>query len=312
MFKSYRHVIGIATGLAVALSVSGCGGGSDPLESGGGNEADGTSKVITVGSANFPESVLLAEMYAAALENAGVETEKQLSIGAREIYVGAVQDGSIDLVPEYSGALLTFLDPGDVDPEVNTSEEVYSALQKVLPQDLELLEQSEAQDKGSLAVTQETAEEYNLESIADLAAVDDQLVIGAGPEFAERYWGLPGLKQVYDLEFKNFRPLDAGGPLVKGALLDGSIDVANIFSTDSAITENDLVVLEDPKSLSIAQNIVPLIRADQNNETVTKTLNEVAAALTTENLTEALARVQVGKENPTTVAEEFLAEQGIS
>jgi osmoprotectant transport system substrate-binding protein len=311
MFQSCKKALGIAAGLAVALTATACGGGSDAFGSGG-KQGEGSSEVVTVGSANFPESVLLAEIYAAALENAGVETEKHLSIGAREIYVGAVQDGSIDLVPEYSGALLTFLDPENTDPSVNTSDEVYSALQEAMPEDLEVLEQSEAEDKGSLVVTQETAEKYDLESIADLAATDSELVIGAGPEFAERYWGLPGLKEVYGLQMENFRSLDSGGPLVKGALLDGSIDVANIFSTDSAIIEHDLAVLEDPENLSIAQNVVPLIRASQNSDTVTEALNAVSAALTTENLTEALARVQVDKENPAQVAEDFLAEQGLT
>jgi osmoprotectant transport system substrate-binding protein len=224
----------------------------------------------------------------------------------------AFEDGDIDLLPEYNGALLAYLVAPDLVPEdVTSPDEVYDALQSELPEGSETLPQSEAEDKDTLTVSQETAEKYDLQSIADLKPVADQLVVGAGPEFRERFQGLVGLKQVYGLEFEEFKPLDPGGPLTVGALEDGTIDVANIFSTDSAIEVNDWVVLEDPENLYLSQNILPLIQSDAVTPEVEEALNGVSEALTTQNLTEALARVQVDKEDPVTVAEDFLEEHGL-
>ncbi|MCA0145308.1 ABC transporter substrate-binding protein [Blastococcus sp. LR1] len=309
MSRSHSAGATFAAVTALALALTGCGADSDPLDDSGSD--GGSSSSIAIGSANFPESELLAEIYAQALEAEGLEVERSFNIGARELYLQALQDGSIDLLPEYNGALLSALTEGGAPEGVSSPDDVYEALQDVLPEGTEVLEQSDAEDKDTLTVTQETADEYGLETIADLVPVADQLVIGAGPEWAERYQGLPGLKEVYGLEFKEFRPLDAGGPLTIGALLDGTIDVGNVFSTDSAIKVNDLVVLEDPEELYLAENILPLIRSEKVDETVTEALNAVSAALTTENLTEYLARIQVDKEDTATVAEAFLSDTGL-
>lgn len=302
----------LALAAAGVLALSACGGGDDesgddPFSSGGG-DAD----TIVVGSANFPENELLMEMYAQALENAGVEVETSPNIGAREIYMEAFEAGDIDLLPEYNGALLAYLTaPEPIDEELTDPDEVYEALQDVLPEGSETLPQSEAEDKDTLTVTSETAEEYDLDSIDDLQPVADQLVVGAGPEFRERFQGLVGLQEVYGLEFKEFKPLDPGGPLTIEALKNGDVDVANIFSTDSSIEVNDWVVLDDPENLYLSQNIVPLINSDKVTPEVEEALNAVSEALTTENLTAALARVQVDKEDPRTVAQEFLEENGV-
>jgi osmoprotectant transport system substrate-binding protein len=299
-----------ALAVLAALALSACGGGDsseDPF-----SEGEGGGDTIVVGSANFPENELLMQMYAQALEAKDISVDTQPNIGAREVYMKAFEDGDIDLLPEYNGALLAYLVAPDLVPEdVTSPDEVYDALQSELPEGSETLPQSEAEDKDTLTVSQETAEKYDLQSIADLKPVADQLVVGAGPEFRERFQGLVGLKQVYGLEFEEFKPLDPGGPLTVGALEDGTIDVANIFSTDSAIEVNDWVVLEDPENLYLSQNILPLIQSDAVTPEVEEALNGVSEALTTQNLTEALARVQVDKEDPVTVAEDFLEEHGL-
>lgn len=297
----------LAGALLTASALTACGSDDgDPLSSGG-SEAGS----IVVGSANFPESELLMQMYAQALEANGVEVETKPNIGAREVYMKAFTDGDITLLPEYNGALLSYLAGGEVPEGVTSPDDVYDALQEVLPEGSETLPQSDAEDKDTLTVTQETAEEYDLASIADLAPVADELVVGAGAEWRERYQGLVGLEDLYGIEFREFKPLDSGGPLTVEALEKGDIDVANIFSTDSNISTYDWVVLEDPKNLYLAENIVPLIQSDQVTDAVTEALNGVSEALTTENLTAALARVQVDKEDPATVAEDFLAEAGL-
>ena len=306
-----RPLLSIGAAVASLALLAGCGGG-------GGDDAfqeeESDAGTIVIGSANFPENVLLMNMYAAALEDAGVEVETKPEIGAREVYMQALDDGSIDLLPEYNGALLAFLAGGqdqEVPRDVTSPDAVYDALQDVLPEGTETLPQSEAEDKDTLTVTQETAEEYDLTSIADLEPVADQLIVGAGPEFRDRFQGLVGLEEVYGLTFKEFKPLDVGGPLTVNSLKDGSIDVGNIFSTDSSIETEGFVVLEDPENLYTSQNILPLIRSDKLSPEVEDALNAVSEALTTDNLTEALARVQVDKDDPATVAQEFLVDNGV-
>jgi len=312
MFRRKRTsaLLSIAA-VAAAFTLAACGSdddsGSDPLSSGGGGDKD----TIVIGSANFPESELLMQMYAQTLEAAGVEVETKPNIGAREIYMKAFESGDIDLLPEYNGALLSYLSPDGVPEGTTSPEDVYAALQDVLPEGSETLPQSAAEDKDTLTVTQETADEYGLSTIEDLQPVADQLVVGAGPEWRERYQGLVGLKELYDVEFKEFKPLDAGGPLTVAALKDGTIDVGNVFSTDSAISTNGWVVLGDPKNLYTSQNIVPLIQSDAVTPEVTDALNALSEALTTENLTAALAKVQVDKQDPVTVAGDFLKENGL-
>ena len=295
------------------LALSACGGGDDPLADGdgGGGDDGGDSSSVVVGSANFPESELLAEMYAQALEAAGVTVERQFNIGARELYLRALEDGSIDLLPEYNGALLSNLSPDGAPEDVTSPEEVYDAMVEVLPDGIIALEQAEAEDKDTLTVTQETATEFDLSTIEDLAPVAGELRVAAGPEFAERFQGIVGLEEVYGITFAEFVPLDPGGPLTLEALLSGQVEVANIFSTDSAIETEDLVVLEDTQNLFLAENIVPIIREEVSNDTIEEALNAVSAVLTTENLTAALAQVTVDKMSSADVAEQFLTDNGL-
>jgi osmoprotectant transport system substrate-binding protein len=302
-----RRIGALATILAAALSLSACGG--DPTASGGSGSGSGSggSSTITVGSANFPENELLAEMYSQSLEAKGVKVNRKFNIGARELYLKALKDGSIDMIPEYNGALLAALSPGGTVPNnVSTPDEVLKALQKVLPKGTETLTQSAAEDKDTLTVTSQTADKYHLKTIDDLKPVASKLVLGAGPEFAKRYQGIVGLKKVYGLTFKEFKPLDPGGPLTKAALKKGDIQVANIFSTDSTIQTDKLVVLDDTKNLFLAQNVVPIVRSSKVNADVKSALDAVSKALTTEDLTKYLAEVAVDKKDPQTVAKEFL------
>jgi len=293
--------------VAVLLPLSACGG--DPTST---TASSGDSSTITVGSANFPENELLAEMYAQALEAQDVKVTRKFNIGARELYLKALEDGSIDLLPEYNGALLAALSPkGEVPQSVSTPDEVYDALQKVLPKGTQTLPQSAAEDKDTLTVTKETASKYDLKTIGDLKPVAGQMSLAAGPEFDKRYQGVVGLEKVYGVKFKEFKALDAGGPLTKAALEKGDVQVANIFSTDSAIETENLVVLEDTKNLFLAQNILPLITKSKVNSTVEDALNKVSEALTTEDLTKYLAKVQVDKQDPATVAKEYLSDKNL-
>lgn len=308
MSRRTRLTAHLLAAFAVAGTLTACGGG-DPLDSGSGSEGGGDT--IVIGSANFPESELLMQMYAQALEAEGVEVETKPNIGSREVYMEAFKSGDIDLLPEYNGGLLSYLTEGNLPEGVSAPDDVYNALQDVLPEGSQTLPQSAAEDKDSLTVTKETAEKYSLTSIEDLAPVAKDLTLGASPEFKKRAQGVPGLEKVYGVTFKKLTPTDPGGPLTIAALKKGDVDVANVFTTDSAIPSNDWVVLEDPENLFLAQNIVPLIRSEVLTDDAEAALNAVSDALTTDNLTDALAKVQVDKADPATVAEEFLADNGI-
>ena len=287
--------------LVGTLALSACGGGGDPLTQDDPPASGAGGDALIVGSANFPENVLLAEIYAAALSDAGVPVTTQLNIGNREAYMAGLEDGSIHLIPEYTGNLTLYLNES---AEATESDAVYAELQEALPDNLTVLDMAQAQDKDSVVVTAETAAEFDLVSIGDLKPHAPNMVLGGPPEWRDRFTGVPGLQEVYGLEFSSFKPLDAGSTLTVEALNGGQIDAGNIFTTDPAIAENNFVILEDPESLFAAQNVVPLISTDRVTPEVEQALNEVSAGLTTENLTDMM--VKVGDTEPAVVAREFV------
>ncbi|ARU92814.1 ABC transporter substrate-binding protein [Tatumella citrea] len=238
------------------------------------------SKVI-IGSADFPESQLLGTIYAGALKAKNIPVDTKLNIGSREVYIPALRDGSINVIPEYSGALLSYLDAKN---DAHSSDEVAKALAAKLPEGLKMLNISPAEDRDVLAVTQKTAEKYHLKSISDLKPIAGQLVLGGPAEWKTRHEGLPGLQEVYQLKFKDFKVLDVGGPLTLSALKNNQIQAADILSTSPDIKKNHLVVLEDPNHLFAAQNVVPIVATAAVDSAAEATLNEVSAKLTTDDL----------------------------
>ena len=268
--------------ILLAFFLSGCGS-ANPL---GGGPISGDLKSITVGSADFPESKIIAEIYAQALEANGFQIRRQFGIGSRETYVPAVQDHSIDLIPEYTGNLLQYF---DAEATATTPDEVLIALFKALPGDLSILYPSPAEDKDTLAVTAETAQRWNLKTVADLAAHSAQVKVGAPSEFQTRQTGLVGLKSRYGLDIApvNFVAIsDGGGPATVQALNSGAVTAANIFSTSPAISQHHLVPLGDPANVFLAANVVPLVASQKMSNELKTVLDAVSAKLTTEALIE--------------------------
>jgi osmoprotectant transport system substrate-binding protein len=265
--------------------------------------ATARSGSITIGSADFSESQLVATIYSQALQDAGVDVTERLNIGTREVYIAAVQDGSIDLVPDYAGSLLKHL---NADSESATTEEVLAELETALPEDLVMGEASDAQNKGVIVVRSETADEFDLSSVADLAEYNDQFSLGTNPEYMERWTGAIGMEELYGVKFADNAMLDAGGPLTMSAITSGQVDVAYLFSTDPGITANDLVVLEDEKAVFGTENILPILRSDVASDAVLEVLNAVSAALTTEHLIEMNTEAATGKAL-SDIASEWLA-----
>lgn len=291
---------GSASSPSASGSASGSAAGSSSAPAGG---------PIVIGSANFLEAELLAQVYAAALKAKGVDVSTHLDIGSREVYLKAMQEGSINLLPEYTGGLLAYYDK---DSKATSPEDVYNALTKVLPDSLTVLDRSPATDQDSITVTKATADRYHLSSIGDLAPVADQMTLGGSSEFQTRPYGPQGLKDVYGVVFKNFKVLgDSGGPLTVKALKTGLVQATDIFTTNPAIAENDFVVLKDTKNMFQAQNVVPLIAKSVATPTVTDALNAVSAKLTTEALTQMQKVVQDTKADPADVAAKWVSDNGL-
>lgn len=291
-------------GLPLVVLLSACGG-SDPFEEEGGGGGEGGTVVI--GSADFPESTLLAELYGRAMAAEGVDVEYQLNIGSREVYYSQIESGNLSVFPEYNGATLAYLDD---DAPSTDPEETNRLVEEALPEGLEILDSSSAENKDSVSVTREVADEYGLTTLADLAEVAEDLVLGGPPEFETRQQGVVGLESVYGVEFGEFRSLEVA--LLTQALLDGDIQAANLFTTDPQIAVEDFVVLEDPENLFGSQNITPLISSDQVDDTARAALNAVSQALTTQELTQLNERVIIQNENAADVAQEWLEEQGLA
>lgn len=297
-----RSMIGAS--LLAMSALAGCGGSSDPLSGDSSGSTGSSGDTIIVGSADFAESQLIATIYSHALANAGVTVEEKLGIGAREVYIEALNDGSIDLVPEYSGTLLSYYDESAAP---STADEVITQLGELLPDGLAVLEASEATDGDTVTVTKAFAEEHGITKISDLSGLSEEMTFGGPAEIKTRYMGLVGLEELYGLTFKDCLVLDAGGPLTLAALTGGQIQAGDMFSSDPAIEDNDLIALEDDKALFGFQQVLPLGRADKLTDTVTEVLNKISAALTTEGLMDLNRRSNNG-DDFADIADDWIAE----
>ena len=296
--------VAVAAGLALAAcGSSGSSSSSNPLTP---TASQGT---VVVGSANFPENELLAQIYSTALAAKGVKVTNKFNIGAREVYYPQVKSGAITIIPEYNGALLST--SVDTSSTAATTAEVDAALQSKLPSSMEILIPSAAQDKDSVTVTQAFAKKHHLVSISDLTPVAKTMVIGGPPEFKTRTDGLVGLKKNYGLTFKSFDPLDESGPITLAALTDGKVQAADVFTTTPQIITDHLVALADPKFNFAAQNVVPLVYKKGVTPTVVSTLNAISAKLTTAALLQMDKAVILDHADYSTVATGWLKAEGL-
>ncbi|MER7840613.1 ABC transporter substrate-binding protein [Streptomyces sp. NPDC096040] len=308
--RTHRGAAAVALAATTAL-LAGCSSSgdskSDPL-----SDSKASGDTVVVGSNNFAESTLIADIYGEALKAKGVKVTYKPNIGSRETTYGLLKNGSISVLPEYNGALLAYLDPKAAP---KTVEETTSAIEAKLDSKLTLLDPADAQDKDTVTVNAATAAKYNLtekSSIADLKSIAKDLVIGASPEFQTRQQGLVGLKSVYGLEFKSFKALDAGGALTEAALTKNAVQAGDIFSTDPTISKEKFVVLQDPKNLFGFENVQPLVYKSALNQTATDALNAVSAKLDTATLLDLDTQVQSDNKDPLDVAQAWLKKAGLS
>jgi osmoprotectant transport system substrate-binding protein len=299
---------GSATSAAGAATTA---SGSATSAAGGG----AVNASLTVGSANFPENVLLAEIYAQALEAKGAKISRKLNIGNRETYYKAISGGELDLMPEYTNSLLSFVerqkDPNAVPKAKNVTEQV-AELKANLPSNLTVLTPSTAEDKDVIVCNKETEDKYSFKTLSDLAAKSGEITLGGPPEFATRSpFGIPGFKQLYNATFKSFTPLEIGPPLID-ALKSNAVNCGNLFSTMSGITTNNFTALDDDKTIVPNEAVLPLIAAAKADPSVTAVLDAISAKLDTEGLKKMMVEIEVDKKAEADVAKEWLSQNGFT
>jgi osmoprotectant transport system substrate-binding protein len=296
-----------------ALLLTACGGNNNPLaESSAQPSATASSSAsgeIVVGSADFTESKILAEIYSQALKAKGVQSSTKLGIGSREIYIKALQDKSISVVPEYTGNLLLNF---DANATATTTEEVDEALPKALPSGLKVLKSSAAVDQDVYVVTKDYSAANGITSLDDLKKIASGATLGGPPELEKRAYGPVGLEKIYGAKFQAYKPYAKYPPKISD-LDSNKIQVATFFTTDAVISEKGYVQLKDPQSMILPQNVIPLVREEvASNSTATSALNGVQAVLTTEDLVALNRKVDSERQDPDQVAAEWLTSKGLA
>jgi len=286
----------------LAVVVSACARGSPS-----GQGADALQDdAITVGSFDFSESEVLAELYSQALESKGYRVVRALNLGPREFVEPALERGLIEFVPEYLGTVLGFL-TGPAGPDATSDVQATHErlVREFATRGISVMASAPAQDTNGIAVTRATAVRFDLKTVSDLAPVAGNLVFGGPPECPERPLCLPGLMETYGLDFERFTPLDASGPLTIAALASGQVDVALVFTTDGSIDAQDLVLLDDDRGLQPADNVTPVARHEvlgTHGPGFASLVDTVSALLTTEDLRALNGEVRLARRTPHEVA----------
>ncbi|HEX7276569.1 MAG TPA: ABC transporter substrate-binding protein [Acidimicrobiales bacterium] len=303
MIKSRTRLLAV-TLVALALVASACGDDDDT----DGEVPAQPKGSVTFGAFNFPESAILSHIYAGALRHDGFTTNVRANLGSREVVAPALEKGDIDAYLGYAATDLEFFNnaAGQATPDAEETADKLNAV--IEPKGLLALEPSPAVDQNAFGVTQATADKYQLTKLSDLEAVAGELRLGGPPECPTRPFCAKGLEDKYGIKFKEFKAIDAGGPLTKAALRNGDIEVGLLFTSDA----KGFVVLEDDKQLQNADAVVPIVKADKVLEAARTIMNDVSAKLTSDELSEMNERVNVGKEDPDVVAGTWLSEHGYS
>jgi osmoprotectant transport system substrate-binding protein len=303
MFTARKKRVAALTAAVVgaALALAGCSSGN-PLDNTT-TAASGSGGPIVIGSQAYYSNTIIAEIYAQALEGKGYKVTRQFNIGQRDAYMPSIKSGAISLFPEYTGNLLQYFNPKATE---TASDDVYAALKKALPSNLEVLDQSTATDQDSYTVTKAFADKWGLKTIADLSKVTVPLTLGGNAELADRPYGPNGLKSVYGISI-GFK---ATGDTTEQDLVAGNVNVADIYTADPTIKTDDLVSLEDTKGLILASNVVPLVNKDIASK-ISSTINAVSAKLTPSGLISLNVESTVDKQSPAQIAKKWLADNDL-
>jgi osmoprotectant transport system substrate-binding protein len=268
--------------------------------------AAASGPAITIGSTNFPEQVIVANLYKDVLSHAGAKVTLRTDLGTREAVEPALAAGQLDLYPDYAGTLLIFLNANAGQAATQTSTAVPALKSLLGPKGATVLTPAPAIDTNVFAVTKATQSRYNLTTLSSLKPVASQLILGGPPECPTRPTCELGLQSTYGLHFKSFTSLDEAGPITVSALKSGEVQVAELFSSDGSIVSNGFVQLTDDKHLQPADYLIPVIRKSVDTPTVAAALDAMSAKLTTDQLSELNIKVSVDHDDPGTVAQQWL------
>lgn len=297
--------------VAASVVMTACGGAGT-----GGASPSAAKPEVIVGSTNFYEQITLGELYSQILEGNGYKVTRKFNLGNREIVYPAVKSGQVQIVAEYLATLLAFVDKdGKIAKPSTDKTQTADGLKKAIDADgLTVLAPADATDQNGFVVTKDTATTKNLKKLSDLTPVAKDMVLGGPAECPQRPFCAIGLKSVYGLTFKDFKPLDAGGPLTVAALEGKQVDVGLLFTSDPSIVARNFVLLDDDKHLQLADNIAPVVRKDllsKDDGTITKLLNSISAKLTQAELNDMNKQVAVDKADSKVVAAAWLKKQGL-
>jgi osmoprotectant transport system substrate-binding protein len=302
--RARKALTGLAVATVTVIGLAGCAS-SNPLDSGSSAGAGGgDGDTIVVGSQAYYSNEIIAEIYAQALEGDGIAVDRKFNIGQRDAYIPLLEDGTVTLFPEYTGNLLQFFDK---ETTARTADEVYAALPDALPEGLEVLDQSTATDGDSYTVTKAFADKYNLKTIADLKNVTEPLTLGGNAELEQRPYGPEGLKTTYGVDVA----FSATGDTTVDDLVAGTVNIANVYTSEPRIQTDDLVVLEDPDGLFLASNVVPVVNTKAADK-VKDVINKVSAKLTPEGLVALNVESTVDQKSAADIAKKWLADNGLS
>jgi len=316
------RMLALGASLLVLLSACTTGGGS-PTPGATTTPAPPTATpttgpppTIRIGSAGFYEAQLMGEMYAQVLEANGYTVERKLGLGPRTIVQQSIQSGAVDLVPEYIGSALKHLNQGKGEASGDPTATAAKLQEYLTPLGITRLGFTPGQDQNGFAVRPETADQFGLRTMSDLAAVSADLVLGAPPECETNPVCLPALMSVYGIEFKDYKKLDACSSDGITALVNKAIDVYEVCTTQPGISQFGLVLLEDDKHVQPAENIAPLVRDDYlaklpDPNGFKLLLNQLSAGISTQILLDLGVRVDVDKQDIDQVAKEWLQSRGL-
>ncbi len=299
---AFRALMSSILGLSLIGSACGSSGGGSP-------SSTGSKGTVTVGGFNFSESSILANVYGGALKGQGYTVQYKLNLGDREVVAPALQRGDVDLYAGYAATDLEFYDKAKGEATPDAGQTVAKLNTYLQAMNLKALNFAPAIDTNAFAVLKSGKYGSNTK-LSQLTSVASQMTLGGPPECPQRPFCQLGLQKVYGLNFKAFKPLDAGGPLTKSALDRGDIDIGLIFSSDSAYSTGKYVQLEDDKHLQNADNVVPIGRSKVLTADVTSILNKVSAKLTTDALIQMNKKSDVDKQDPDQIAIAWLKSNG--
>lgn len=264
------------------------------------------STTIVIGSTNFGEQVILANLFGDVLTNAGFKVQLKVNLGTRAAVEPALAAGQLGLYPDYSGSLSAFLDSkaGAAADQPATAVPLLKSL--LGKHGATVLNPAPAIDTNAFAVTSATAAKYHLSTLSSLKSVASKLVLGGPPECPTNAYCEPGLIKTYGLHFKSFVSLDEAGPISVAALKSGRAQVVEFFSSDGNIVNNKFVQLTDNSNLEPADHIIPVIRVSLDTPAIAGPLNKMDAHLSTTALATLNAQVSFHGAKPAAVAKAWL------